>query len=50
MAYTVACWNIEKNGQSSEIAKQANVSEFINICSNNSIDVFFLCEVHSART
>jgi endonuclease/exonuclease/phosphatase family metal-dependent hydrolase len=49
MAYTVACWNIEKNGQSSDIDKQANVSEFIQLCVNNKIDVIFLCEVHSAR-
>jgi hypothetical protein len=49
MAYTVACWNIEKSGQSSDPTKQANVSEFIQFCSNHNIDVVFLCEVHSAR-
>jgi endonuclease/exonuclease/phosphatase family metal-dependent hydrolase len=49
MAYTIACWNIEKNGISSDIDKQANVSDFIQLCVNNNIDVIFLCEVHSAR-
>ncbi len=48
-AFTVAVWNIEKNGQSSEDIKQEKVSEFVDFCCKNGIDLIFLCEVHSAR-
>jgi hypothetical protein len=48
-SFTVAVWNIEKNGQSSEDIKQEKVSEFVDFCCKNGIDLIFLCEVHSAR-
>jgi hypothetical protein len=47
--YLIACFNIEKNGQSSFLAKQEKVSEFIDACTKLKVDVLFLCEVHSAR-
>lgn len=47
--FTVAVWNIEKNGQSSKDIKQEKVSEFIDSCCKYGIDVIFLCEVHSTR-
>jgi hypothetical protein len=60
MGLVVAAFNIEKNGQSSELDKQAKVSEFINFCCTENLsnygmnklgaDIIFLCEVHSART
>lgn len=50
MALTVASWNIEKNGKSSDPEKQTKVSDFIDACCTAyQIDVIFLCEVHSAR-
>jgi hypothetical protein len=49
MKYVIASWNIEKNGQSSDITKQAKVSEFIHCCADYHVHIIFLCEVHSAR-
>jgi hypothetical protein len=49
MSFSVASWNIEKNGQSSDDIKQEKVSEFVDFCCHNYIDIIFLCEVHSAR-
>ena len=46
---SIASFNIEKNGQSSELLKQTKVSDFIDYCSNRAVDLIFLCEVHSAR-
>jgi len=47
---TFASWNIEKDGQSSEIHKQTKVSDFIDrCCLTYDVSVVFLCEVHSAR-
>jgi len=46
---TIAAFNIEKNGQSSDPLKQQKVSEFVAFCCNRGVDVIFLCEVHSAR-
>ncbi len=46
---SIASFNIEKNGQSSELLKQQKVSDFIDYCSNRAVDLIFLCEVHSAR-
>jgi len=47
--FTVASWNIEKNGKSSSIEKLSKVDTFISYCCDKKIDVIFLCEVHSAR-
>ena len=49
MPYRVACWNVEKNGQTSALDKQAKVSQFIDTCIGWGVDVVFLCEIHSAR-
>jgi len=49
MAYTIASWNIEKNGVSSTDIKQEKVSEFLVLCCKYGITVIFLCEVHSSR-
>lgn len=49
----VAFWNIEKSGQTSLIEKQTKVNDFMDrYCANErslSVDLLFLCEVHSAR-
>jgi hypothetical protein len=48
----IACFNVEKNGQSSEPEKQSQVDGFIDKCCNEKewdADVVFLCEVHKAR-
>ncbi len=50
MSITVASFNIEKNGKSSELEKQSKVSYFIDTCVKNEFTVIFLCEVHSAQT
>ena len=47
--YTVASWNIEKDGQSSTIEKQTKISSFVDDCINDAVDLIFLCEVHCAR-
>ncbi|MFY0604434.1 MAG: endonuclease/exonuclease/phosphatase family protein [Flavobacteriaceae bacterium] len=50
MPLIVASWNIEKNGKSSDPAKQQKVSEFINLCCVElNVSILFLCEVHSAQ-
>ena len=46
---SIASFNIEKNGQSSELLKQQKVSDFIDYCCKRAVDLIFLCEVHSAR-
>lgn len=46
---TIASFNIEKNGQSSELLKQTKVSDFIDSCVTFNMGVIYLCEVHSAR-
>ncbi|MBC1189456.1 hypothetical protein PN434_03885 [Microcystis aeruginosa CS-558/01A06] len=48
-SFTVASWNIEKNGRSSRIEKRSKVDTFIYYCCNKRIDIIFLCEVHGAR-
>lgn len=47
--FTIASFNIEKNGQSSELLKQQKVEEFIDYCCRRGTDLIFLCEVHSRR-
>lgn len=50
MKLSVAAWNVEKNGQASELDKQTKVSDFIDVCCKKlNVGVLFLCEVHSAR-
>jgi hypothetical protein len=46
---TIAAFNIEKNGQSSDPFKQQKVSEFVDYCCKRGTDLIFLCEVHAAR-
>lgn len=49
MPLTVASWNIEKTGLSSQNDKKARVDTFIHRCVQNTCQVIFLCEVHSAQ-
>lgn len=46
---TIASYNIEKNGQSSELLKQEKVSDFIDSAVDLGFHIIYLCEVHSAR-
>jgi len=54
MEISIASWNIEKNGKSSDQEKQTKVSNFIDQCctdgeTNKKVSIIFLCEVHSAQ-
>lgn len=50
MEISIASWNIEKCGESSDFTKKAKLDHFIwNCCNELNIDVIFLCEVHSSR-
>ena len=49
MHVTIASFNIEKNGQSSDPSKQTKVSDFIDLCCKRRVDIIFLCEVHKVR-
>ncbi len=46
----IASFNVEKDGQSSTLDKQAQVNFFIeHCCKELCVDLIFLCEIHSAR-
>lgn len=48
----IGCFNVEKNGQSSENDKQIQVDRFIDACCQErgwGADIVFLSEIHNAR-